>query len=90
MTPDLYHRVVPFLTVYSFGSAINASMARDQLKDALRQAGFESFVDSPGAAFSIRAEARNDSGAVFVRGAVVQLVPEVNDPVRFLVWRQGR
>ena len=90
MTPDLYNRVAPFLTVYSFGSAINASMAGDQLTDALRQAGFESFVDSPGAAFSIRAEARNDSGAVFVRGAVVQLVPEVNDPVRFLVWRQGR
>lgn len=90
ITPDLYNRVEPSVTVYSFGSAINQDVASEQLTETFRQAGIDSFVNTPGPAYSIRAEARRESGAVFVRGAVVQLVRELNDPVRFLVWRQGR
>lgn len=40
-------------------------------------------------AYTIRAEARRPSGAVFVREAVVQLVPEEEIPALILAWRQG-
>jgi general secretion pathway protein K len=90
MTTEVYARVEPFLTVYSLGNAINSEMASERLTEALREVGFSSFVNSPGQAHSVRAEARHDNGAVFVRGAVIQVIPGAASPVRVLAWRQER
>lgn len=40
--------------------------------------------------YTIHAEARTNSGAVFVRQAVVGIVPESLPPYRIFDWRQGR
>jgi general secretion pathway protein K len=90
MTTEIYERVAPFLTIYSIGNAVNAKVADEQLTAALRRVGFNYFVESPGTAYSIRAEAKHASGAVFVRESVVQLIPESVLPVRVLAWRQAR
>ncbi len=39
---------------------------------------------------TVRAEAHTESGAVFVREAVVRLTGKGEQPFRFLGWRQGR
>jgi general secretion pathway protein K len=90
MTPELYARVAPYLTIYSIG-VFNPDLAGERLARILRQASFNSQIlaSSPGLAFSIRAEARGSRGAIFVREAVVQLNPEVTVPVQILAWRQG-
>ena len=40
--------------------------------------------------YTVRAEAHTESGAVFVREAVVRLTRDPEKPFRFLAWRQGR
>ena len=40
--------------------------------------------------YTIRAEARTESGAIFVREAVVQFAGRAERPFRVLAWRQGR
>ncbi len=40
--------------------------------------------------FTVRAEAHTESGAVFVREAVVWLTGKGERPFRLLGWRQGR
>ena len=40
--------------------------------------------------FTVRAEAHTESGAAFVREAVVRLTRDRDTPFRFLTWRQGR
>jgi general secretion pathway protein K len=88
MTAEIYERVAPHLTIYS-GGAINPTLAGERLTSILRQAGFKYFVSSLGMAYSIRAEAKNSNGAVFVREAVVQLNLESTMPVRVLAWLDG-
>jgi general secretion pathway protein K len=90
MSPELYTKVAPYLTIYSIGM-INPALAGERLTRVLRPAGLNSQIltYSPGLAFSIHAETRGNSGAVFVREAVVQLDPEKTVPVRILAWRQG-
>ncbi len=39
--------------------------------------------------YTIRTEARTESGAIFVREAVVRLTRGPNQPFRFLAWKQG-
>jgi hypothetical protein len=57
----------------------------------LRKVGFDPqyFVLSSGIAYSIRAEAKRSSGAVFVREAVIQLTPEGVEPIQVMSWREG-
>ena len=89
MTAEIYGRVAPDLTIYSIGAGINPIMAGERLTGILRQAGFKYFVGSQGiAAYSIRAEAKSSNGAVFVRDAVVQLVPDGGYPW-ILSWQEG-
>ena len=40
--------------------------------------------------FTVRSEAHTESGAVFIREAVVRLTRDPEKPFRFLAWRQGR
>jgi general secretion pathway protein K len=80
VTPEIYARVAPDLTVYSSGTAVNQTLASTRLTEVLpgilRQAGFKYFVDADAVAgYSIRAEAKSSRGAVFIREAVVQLLP---------------
>jgi general secretion pathway protein K len=91
MTAEIYARVAPYLTVYSVAREINPAMASERVVGILRQTDFgsENFSRSPGMAYSIRAEARGYSGAMFVREAVVQLDPQETVPVQILAWRQG-
>ena len=91
MTAETYQRVAPYLTIYSLAGEINPAMAGERVTGILRQTDFGSayFSRSPGMAYSIRAEARGYSGAMFVREAVVQLGPQETVPVQILVWRQG-
>jgi general secretion pathway protein K len=90
MTPEIYEQVAPFLTLYSIGNTVNPDRADGRLTAALRRAGYNYFVTAPGTAYSIRAAATHASGAVFVREAVVQVMPDTPTPVRVLSWRQGR
>ena len=86
ITAEIYRRVAPYLTIYST-AAINPSLAGPRLTEILRSAGFKDFVDSRGLAYSLRAEAKSSNGAVFVREAVVQIMPNGSIPI--LSWRQG-
>jgi general secretion pathway protein K len=89
MTPEIYARVAPYLTIYSVG-VINPALADSRLAGILRRVSFNSLIlaSSPGLAFSVHAEAEGSTGAIFVREAVVQLDPEETVPVRLLAWRQ--
>jgi general secretion pathway protein K len=94
MTKPVYERVAPYLTVYStypVGIAINANLATQKLKEILAGAGMDSkyFVNESATVYTVRAEAKGASGAVFVREAVVQTFPGSVAPARVLAWRQG-
>jgi general secretion pathway protein K len=84
MTPGIYERVVPNLTVYTLGTAINPDLASERLNGTLRQIRSRSVLGVSGIAYSIRAEAKGVNGGVFVREAVVQL-----GRTRIVAWRQG-
>jgi general secretion pathway protein K len=88
MTPQIYARVAPYLTIYSIG-VINPALADTRLAGILREVSFNTLIlaSSPGLAFSVHAEAEGSNGAKFVREAVVQLDPEKTVPVRLLAWR---
>jgi general secretion pathway protein K len=90
ITPEIYARVAPYLTIYSMG-VINPALVGERLTGSLRPAGFDSQIlaSSPGLAFSIRAETKGSNGAMFVREAVVQLDSQETVPVHILAWRQG-
>jgi general secretion pathway protein K len=85
MTPEIYGRVAPDLSVYSITATLPAT-TDERLTGVLRQAGFTSLANSPMIIFSIRAEAKSANGGVFVREAVVQSYP---DQAWILSWRQG-
>ena len=80
MTPEIYARVAPDLTVHSGGTAINPTLVStrptEPLPGILHHAGFKYFVDADAVAgYSIRVEAKSSRGAVFLREAVVQFLP---------------
>ncbi len=89
MTPDVYERAAPYLTVYSTGGAVNAAVAAAPLAGILQQASLDSDRPAQGIAYSIRAEAEGSNGAVFVRQAVVQVLLASPDPFQILAWGQG-
>jgi general secretion pathway protein K len=92
MTPEIYERAAPDLTTYTANSvtATFPAAADKRLTRIVGQAGLNSasLASLPGLVFSIRAEAEDSSGAMFVREAVVQLIPNVIIPW-ILSWRQG-
>jgi general secretion pathway protein K len=73
MTPAIYDRVAPHLTIYSVGAPINPTVAGERLTAVLRQSGVKYPIVFPRLAYSIRAEARSQTGGAFVREAVVGL-----------------
>jgi general secretion pathway protein K len=91
MTPEIYKRVAPKLTIYSTVGPSDATAAADPpTPDADRAAFYSrSATNPPGVVFSIRAEARGSSGAIFVREAVVQKTPQNVVPYQILAWRRG-
>jgi general secretion pathway protein K len=88
MTPQIYERVAPYLTVYSRGAGIDPSLAGEQLTGVLRRADFKHFIESPETAYSIRSVVRCSQGAVFVREAVVELNRDLGR-AQILSWQQG-
>ena len=91
MTPDIYERIAPHITIYSIAGVVLSGSENKGLSSLVEEtgSGLESIRNSPQTAFSIRAEARGPNSAVFIREAVVQLIPESPNPVRILSWRQG-
>ncbi len=89
VTPEIYRRVSPDLTVYSVASSL-PSAADERVNGLLRNAGLNapSQPSLPGLVFSIRAEAKGSNGGVFVREAIVQPNPDRPMPL-ILSWRQG-
>ncbi len=88
MTPGIYARVAPDLTIYSIG-AINQAVANERMAAILRRAGTQ-ITDSGGGqeiAYSIRAAAKGPSGALFVREAVVEATGNQYNPLQILAWR---
>lgn len=121
MTPELYDRISPYLTVYTGQRGVNAAALRagalaaedtfdtdvaddnevdtDQGAapeaapvDLERLAGVTGGRRSRRALriYSVRAEATVDSGALFVREAVVRLTGRAEQPWLVHAWRQGR
>ncbi len=119
MTPELYDRISPYLTVYTGQRGVNAAafragaLAADDNDAASDEADANADQDAaPEAApvdmellagvtggrrsrralriYSVRAEATVDSGALFVREAVVRLTGRAERPWLVHAWRQGR
>jgi general secretion pathway protein K len=88
MTPEIYERAAPDLTIYSVTGTLSPAADDKRLTRIMSQAGFTSFASSPGLVFSIRAEAKSANGGVFVREAVVQPNQDQTFPW-ILSWRQG-
>jgi hypothetical protein len=89
MTPEIFARVAPDLTIYSVASTL-PTVTNGRMAGLLRQARLssQSVPSLPGLVFSIRAEAKSSSGAVFVREAIVQ--PNPDRPLPWILsWHQG-
>ncbi|HYG90384.1 MAG TPA: hypothetical protein VD978_29460 [Azospirillum sp.] len=118
VTPELFWRIAPALTVYSGRATIDPTVAPRLALQALpgvdsRLADFLAnfrpgrprsaasgplpdlskvqtmMTPSRHQVFTVRAVARTQGGAAFVREAVVQLSKDVNRPYAILAWRQG-
>jgi Type II secretion system (T2SS), protein K len=91
MTEPLYERVYPYFTIYALTAAVDPTVAGEKLTGILRKAGFDPqyFVLSSGVAYSIRAEAKASSGAIFEREVVIQLTPEQGKPIQIMSWRES-
>ena len=123
MTPELYDRISPYLTVYTGQRGVNAAALRagalaaedtfdtdvaddnevdaDTDQDTTSEAApvdLERLAGVTGGRrsrralriYSVRAEATVDSGALFVREAVVRLTGRAERPWLVHAWRQGR
>ncbi len=119
MTPELYRRLAPSLTVHSARARIDPAVAPADVLAAVpgmeaveverrlaaREAaapgvpraavptasalGRRYFAPSRNIAYTVRSLARMESGAVFVREAVIRLAPGKEAPYRILAWRRG-
>ena len=88
VTAPIYKRVSRYLTTYSLERTVDPNMASKELYGLLRRAGFRYFIESQGGhTYSIRSEAKSANGAVFVREAIVQIIPGSKTSV--LDWKQG-
>jgi general secretion pathway protein K len=100
MTPELFSRTRPLLTVWGHRPEPDTDLAPLALVQALggldeqRARGVMALrPERPGfsasRSFGIRAVATTAAGGVFVREAVVRLTREPRHPVQVLLWRQG-
>jgi general secretion pathway protein K len=87
MTPEIYARLIPDLTIYSIGIAINPILAGERLTRILRQTGFKYFGSQEINVYFVRAEAKGSRGVLFTREAVLQLIPNERFPW-VLSWKQ--
>lgn len=87
-------KIAPFLTVYSGVSGLDPAAADPALIALLGQGGssqWQSLMQpSFQRAFSVRVDARESSGARFVREAVADLAPDAAVPFKWRSWRRGR
>jgi general secretion pathway protein K len=101
MTPEIYERVASYLTIYSVARVNDPTLVGERLTEILRNTSINSaFLGTPAyyskflgtPAYSIRAQAHDSKGGVFVREAVVQLIPGLRPPTIIpwvLLWREG-
>jgi general secretion pathway protein K len=93
MTPEIYERVAPYLTIYSLGAVVNPTKVGKPLTEILGAVSFNSFVNSQRTpayvpVYSIRAEAKSSDATAFAREAVVRLQPLSSSP-QILSWRES-
>ena len=89
MTAKIYGQVAPHMTIYSIGAGVNPTRAGERLMTLLREAGFKYFAGSQAiSAYLVRAEAKSETGAKFVRQAVIQVTSGTNG-LKILSWGQG-
>jgi len=88
MTPQIYDRMRPDLTVYSWGT-VDPSLANERVTAVLRRSGFQNFAKAQGIAYSIRSEAKSSNGTTSELEAIVQVFPLSTNPIRILSWRMG-
>jgi type II secretory pathway component PulK len=88
MTTEIYNRMSPDLTVYSWGT-VDPTLASDRVTAVLRRSGFQNFTKAQGMTYSIRAEAKSSNGATSELNAILQVFPRSRIPIRILSWRTG-
>jgi hypothetical protein len=85
ITPEIYGRVADYITVYSLAPmSEQGGLARFLLQAKMNS---QPLPNPPDAAFSIHAESRRSSGAVFIRETVVQPNPGWGSWI--LSWHQA-
>jgi general secretion pathway protein K len=84
MTGDLYKRASRYLTLYSMQGRFDPATSMGMVKDIVGN-DLQYVASYPDRVYAIRAEA-NRRGAVFIREATVQIIPEGRVP-RILSWR---
>jgi general secretion pathway protein K len=117
MTPDVYRKLAPSLTIYSGQESVNVTVAPRDVLMAIpgiplalveqylsqRQSAIDANQRVPPMAFSsvftnasavmpgytVRSEARMPDGTVFVRQAVIRLMPDTKRPAAVLAWGGG-
>lgn len=94
MTPELFRRLEPLVTVHARQRAIDPGVAPAELVALLRGEAARvppAFVmGSPRQVFAIRAVGRTASGATFVREAIIRVTRDRTKPPIVLAWRRGR
>jgi hypothetical protein len=87
MTKDLYKRVASYLTLHSMQGRFDPARSTSLVKDIVGN-DLQYIASYPGRVYAIHAEAKRRSGAMFIREAAVQLIPEGRVPL-IISWRQG-
>ena len=87
----LFHRLMPFVTVYSQQAGIDLSSAPQKLLDLLgtRDAALRFASPSPAKTFSIDVTAELRNGSRYRRQALVSLLRQPDRPFAILAWRRG-
>jgi general secretion pathway protein K len=88
---ELFHKLMPFVTVYSQQSGIDLSSAPQQLLNLLGTSESASRFSSPSPTktFSIDVTAELKNGSRYRRQALVSLLRQPNRPFAILAWWRG-
>lgn len=95
VTPELFRRLAPNVTVYSRRRGVDLAVAPPQVRQAAgvgKDAGDSRAKPWQGGGrrvYTVRAMGRTESGASFLREAVVRLSPDPVRPYAFLHWRHA-
>jgi general secretion pathway protein K len=87
----LFHKLMPFVTVYSQQPGIDLSSAPQKLLDLLgtRESSLRFASPSPAKIFSIDVIAELKNGSRYRRQALVSLLRQPDRPFAILAWRRG-